>query len=151
MTSTSEDQGIKRRKTAHDLQRFFSATVGRRYQIDFEPDVAAESTDIHVQTQNIRANWNQTSPLNDDAMQAVMIVGLYLGLEVAWDAKNDFLMARIIALLMGEELRTHPTRAFVYKNGAWVRIHHFTGLQQQRLHFEFGKVLVSSIGLVWCR
>ena len=49
----------------------------------------------------------------------VATVGLYIQDNLTWDSKSDLLLARVIGLLVGKELRAHPDSAYRRGNGSW--------------------------------
>ena len=105
--------------------------------MEFQPDAAANETNIRQITTDLRArvhgeidSWQLAEPLDEYNKNAVLIVALYVDMQVAWDGKNDFLLALLTYLLLGKSLRAHPNGTFSYTNGAWTKIYKFTASQQ---------------------
>eukprot|EP00959_Pyramimonas_sp_CCMP1952_P331597 6943813-Pyramimonas_sp.AAC.1 len=53
------------------------------------------------------SEWDE--PLTKKEHQdGTLIIALYVDLNVAWDSNNDFLLARLLGLILGHGLRAHP-------------------------------------------
>ena len=98
MASGSADAGpgVKRRKTTECLDALFADCEGDGFQLEFQPDAAANETNIYIITTDLRArahgeihSWQLAEPLDEYNKNAVLIVTLYVDLQVAWDGKTD--------------------------------------------------------------
>ena len=121
MASGSADAGpgVKRRKTTECLDALFADCEGDGFQLEFQPDAAANETNILQITTDLRArvhgeidSWQLAEPSDEYNKNAVLIVALYVDMKVAWDGKNDLLLARLMDLLLGKSLRAHPNGTF---------------------------------------
>ena len=104
MASGSADAGpgVKRRKTTECSDALFADCEGDGFQLEFQPDAAANETNIRQITTDLRArvhgeidSWQLAEPLDEYNKNAVLIVALYVDMQVAWDGKNDLLLARL--------------------------------------------------------
>ena len=84
MASRSADAGPggKRRKTTEYLDALFADCEGDGFQLEFQPDAAANETNIH-QITDLRArvhgeidSWQLAEPLDEYNKNAVLIVAL---------------------------------------------------------------------------
>ena len=109
MASGSADAGpvVKRRKTTECLDTLFADCAGDGFQLEFQPDAAANETNIRQITTDLRArvhgeidSCQLAEPLDEYNKIAVLIVPLCVDMQVAWDGKNDFVLARLTDLLL---------------------------------------------------
>lgn len=104
---------------------FFTKLTFNNLVMDFDNDVEEVHLTLRKQTSDLLDKLEDaTSPWADEMTKSqkggIAIVGLYLELGVGWDGKSDMLLARLVALLVGDELKAHADAVVHYVNGAWV-------------------------------
>ena len=122
-----EPQGAKRKASEEVLERAFEGSGVSSFSIEFAEDKIMLPDSIHSETRAFRSKtleaiskWDQ--PLTKgEHRNAVLVVAFYVDLNVAWDSKSDFLLARLVGLILGNELRAHPNSVYNYHNGGWVK------------------------------
>ena len=131
---------VKRRRTDAELQSLLNQGRDEGLLLEFDEDMVEATPSLEVMTNTLRQRiedmidgWQEDNRPSDTQKMAIMIAGLYIDAEVAWDSKNDYLLARIVGLLVGKKLRAHPNGCYTYHNGAWIPISQFTASQQSRL------------------
>ena len=89
-------------------------------------DEQAEAVDCSIMVRDIidqvKTEFDGLDPAPPQRIvHAMRIIGMYLADTLQWDAKSDYLLARLVGMFSLDRLRHHADAAFFKKQGAWQR------------------------------
>eukprot|EP00972_Heterocapsa_arctica_P092240 13603611-Heterocapsa_arctica.AAC.1 len=109
----------------------FKDLADTAFDLDFIPEIIQPVSSLFERTsttldkfQAAIADFSHPPPAN--VSSGLLVVALYMGSEVNWDARSDLLVAQIVCGLFMGEIRAHSSGMYEYSNGAWLRSKEFS-------------------------
>ena len=104
----------------------FTELFDQAVELNINPDIVESCTTIKESTDSVMDDITallnaMDPPPSEDFMRAAKVVALQLTSPVVWDSRSNILVAKLLYIVGGSQLRAHTSGLYEYTNGAFVR------------------------------